>query len=77
MKKKKVKFGKLNFSKAQVASLNTSTKIVGGGTQFPDCQATEGFTCGPACCTSAQEWSCSPDPDPDPSTIITLPNQLF
>lgn len=69
MKKKIVGFGKLKLSKTNVASLNTN-KILGGGTQFPGCQATDGFTCGDACCTSRQDWSCSPDPDPEPSTII-------
>ncbi|XLS27974.1 hypothetical protein ACJD0Z_12280 [Flavobacteriaceae bacterium M23B6Z8] len=77
MKKKIVGFGKLKLSKSNVASLNTTNKITGGETRWPDCKATQGFTCGDACCTSRQQWSCSPDPDPDPSTIIPPAPGLF
>ncbi|XLS27975.1 hypothetical protein ACJD0Z_12285 [Flavobacteriaceae bacterium M23B6Z8] len=62
MKKKMMSFGKLKFSKTNVATFKTSEKILGGeeDSRWPNCMATEGNgpTCTNACCVSRREPSC-------------------
>lgn len=51
MKKRVENFNSLKLAKSSVAFLNGGLRLTSDEkkTEWPECQATDGFTCGPVC----------------------------
>ncbi len=76
MKKKKIRLGKLKFSKSQVSALNETNQIKGGGSEvFTQCNFTVNphITCTPVCYETQVSPPCKKD-TVDTGNTLTLTN---